>query len=106
MNTLAGLHNVSITHYFKHQLERFCHGEHFSQADMRNISNAVVERVSRVKGGGIIFSMEGCKITTSAKLANGKLVNVQVIFEEMTQGTRTILKIATARVMPSVQDKP
>lgn len=106
MNTSTDLHNVSITHYFVHQLERFCRGEHLSQADTRNVSNAVVERVSRVHGGSVIFSPEGCKVEASAKLANGELVRVLVVFEE-TQGIRTILKIAAARrIMQPAQDKP
>jgi hypothetical protein len=108
MNTSTALRNVSVTHHFMHQMEKFCRGERLSLADARSISSAVVERVCGAHGSDVIFAPEGRKLPVAARLTSGEQVKVLVVFDETAQGFRTILKIASARILRKVpvEDKP
>lgn len=94
---------MSITHHYMHQMEKFCRAERLSLSDARGISNAVVEQVCGAHGGNVIFAPEGRKLPVSARLSNGEMVKVLVVFDETPQGLRTILRIASARVLRKVQ---
>jgi len=105
MTELPATMGISSTHHFKRQLESFCRLERVSQNETRRLGKAITERVGLAHSGNVIFSPSGCKVPVTAKLENGEIAKMLIVFDEPAPGSRTILKILSARIVRHGQEQ-
>ena len=96
---------ISVTHHFQRQLGNFCRLERVCQNEARRLGKGIVERVVCAHSENIIFSPSGCKVPVSVKLESGETAKLLIIFDESAPGSRTILKILSARMVRHGQEQ-
>lgn len=96
--------DISSTHHFKRQLANFCRLERVPPNETRRLDRTIAERVGLAHGGNVIFSPGGCKVPVSFRLENGETAKMLIVFDETLPGSRTILKIHSARIVRRGQE--